>query len=230
MSKNVVVVKSMQDLQAAVQKKYGDVATQIKDKLSAPAGSAISVKGKQFRLPGQEMRDASPGPIRAVIVDFVSRNTYYEGAYNAKQMESPACWAEGPTPDGLIPSAASTRIQGAACDECPQNEWGSAAQGNGKACKNIRVLALLPADDPTADIMTLNVSPTATKNFDAYIRTLSVVHGIPPFAVSTEISFDENETYPKLQFASPEPNDAFEAFGARVEEAEKALKARYTTD
>ena len=87
------------------------------------------------------------------------------------------------------------------CSVCPKNEWGSSPTGSGKACKNqLRLLVIAPDADEGTEPLTLYVSPTALKNFFAYASELASVHNMLVIHVTTEISFDPNETYPKLAF------------------------------
>lgn len=65
-----------------------------------------------------------------------------------------------------------------------------------KACKNSRLLALLPVDaDDETPIMVLKVSPTALKAFDSYVASVARSFQLPPLGVVTEIGFDEAVTY-----------------------------------
>jgi len=222
-SKEIAAVQSMQELQAAVQGEYKEMIEGIQSKLGAPAGNAIRItQNKKFVMPdGVE----TGGPIRAVIVGFTSRNVYYSGQYNPNAITSPDCYAEGDNPSALVPADDVETMQSEDCNSCPMNQFGS--NGNGKACKNQRIVALLPPDDSDADIMTISVSPSALKGFDTYISKLATMYKVPAFAVSTEISFDPNETYAKVVFSNPEPNAAFKAYGDRSEEALTAVKASF---
>ena len=79
------------------------------------------------------------------------------------------------------------------------NEFGS--QGDGKACKNQRVLAVMQVDaDSTSPMWRLSVSPTALRFFDGHVRSVSARHNLPPIGVVTRVSFDPSVTYARLQF------------------------------
>lgn len=192
-------------------------------KVSAPSGDIIScTKNKTFKLPdGRE----SDGPLPAIIVDFVSANTFYEGKYDPKNPAAPVCFAIGSNIASMKPSNKSSDKQADDCASCPNNAWGS--DGSGKACKNTRLLALLPVDfDEKSPLMLIKVSPTAIKKFDAYVNALMTVKKLPAQVV-TEISFDQSVDYASLVFGNPVPLEddrVVEVFNRR----EAALKRLLT--
>ena len=185
-------------------------------RVGAPGGDVIKVtQDKRFEFPDGTK---SNGPLNLVIVDFVSANSFYEGDYDPNNITSPACFSIGTKPTMMVPSDNSPVKQSNACSSCPMNQFGSA--GKGKACKNSRVLAVLPVG-ATADtpLMILKVSPTALKSFDAYITSVVRSFQLPPVSVITEISFDDSVSYASLRFGNPTPNDNLEACFNRKDEA-----------
>lgn len=209
-------VVSMEAIRAKLTAEIANMASRV----GAPGGDAIRVtQDKKFEFPDGTK---SAGPFQAVIVDFVSANSFYEGSYDPNNITPPACFSIGTNPTQLVPSDNSPVKQATACASCPMNQFGSA--GNGKACKNSRVLALLPpgATEDTP-LWILKVSPTALKAFDAYITSVVRQFQLPPVSVITEISFDESVTYASLRFGNPEPNDNLEVCFARKDEALERL-------
>lgn len=189
-------------------------------KKTAPAGgNAIRVtQDKHLLLPDGSKTDE----LQVVIVEFTSRNEFYDGAFDKNNIRPPACFAIGDVPSELVPSANSPEKQADSCAECPMNLFGSA--GNGKACKNTRLLAVLPADaEEDTPIWTIKVSPTAIKGFDGYVRNVQRVFGVPPVGVVTTIAFDENAEYAQLKFSDPVPNENAAVHLARVDEAKEIL-------
>jgi len=194
----------------------------LSDKTAASTGNVIRVtQDKQFILPDGSK---TPDPIQVVIVDFTSCNEFYEGAYDPKNITPPACFAIGDIPTRLVPSENSPVRQSDSCAECPNNAFGSA--GAGKACKNVRKLALLPVDaEEDTPLWTIKVSPTAIKGFDGYVKNVARMFNVPPVGVVTTISFDENQTYAALKFSDPVPNENAEVALARQAEAKEMLAA-----
>ena len=200
------------DIRARLAKEAADMASRV----GAPGGDAIRVtQDKKFEFPDGTK---SAGPIQLVIVDFISANSFYEGAYDPDNITSPACFSIGSNPTQMVPSENSPLKQATSCAVCPMNQFGSA--GKGKACKNGRVLAVLPpgatADSP---LWILKVSPSALKAFDAYITSVVRAFQLPPVSVVTEVSFDDSVTYASLRFGNPTPNEDLEICFSRKDEA-----------
>lgn len=196
-----------------------EVAT-IQDRIGAPGGDVIAVtQDKMFKLPDGTKH---PGPMDVVIVDFVASSFFYEGAFDKDNISPPACFALGTNPSQLVASENSPVRQSDSCAGCPMNQWGS--DGKGKACKNGRLLAMLPLDaDNDTPVMILKVSPTAIKAFDSYVAAVARSFQLPPLGVVTEISFDDASSYASLRFKNPRPNENIELAFQRRDEARKRL-------
>lgn len=216
--------------EVAVRKPSAGAVVSIKDALKAqvaglaertqPAsGNAIQIKKDKLVLPnGQEATE-----LECVIVDFVTTHAYYEGKYDPKNIVPPNCFAIGENPKQMTPSANSPDMQSDSCQGCPMNEFGSS--GDGKACKNGRKLAVLPADaDADTPIWTISVSPTAIKGFDGYVSGVARMFELPPIGVVTTIGLDPSVDYPKLTFSNPVANEALEVHFARQAEAKDLLR------
>lgn len=194
----------------------------LQDKTQPASGISIRVtQDKQFALPdGTKTRE----PLRLVIVDFNSRNEFYPGAYDKDNITPPACVAIGENPVRLVPLDSSPEKQADSCAECPNNVFGSS--GAGKACKNSRLLVVLPPDaEPDTPLWQIKVSPTAIKGFDGYVNSLATRMGLAPFQVVTTVDFNEASDYPSLVFRDAEPLDDASPFAARLDEAQKMLTA-----
>ncbi len=203
---------------ANIESQLAAEAASIADSIGKPSTNSIKVRDKVFTLPdGQILQQ----PLPVVIVDFISQNKFYENAYNENTIESPTCFAINKNVAGMTPSDNSTDKQSEACTGCPMNEFGS--DGNGKACKNTRVIAVLLSDMDDDAIYTISVSPTAIKAFDAYVGSVAKMFKSPPVRVITELSFHPEKTYPSLIFGNPKPNESYHADFARREEAEDLL-------
>jgi hypothetical protein len=183
---------------ASIQEELRKELDTLKDRVDPPSGFMISTKGKVFTLPDGS---ADNGPLSCVILDWVSANTYFEGIYNPKDIQPPACFAIGRIVTELEPSDKVPKKQNDTCAGCEQNEWASDPQGGkGKACKNTRRLLVAPVDaDENSQPWVLSVSPTGLKHFDKYVNTLGDT-GVHPIEVITEISFEASEAYPSLRF------------------------------
>ena len=189
-------------------------------RVAAPTGSAIRLtQDKQFSLPDGTK---TPGPLQLVVVEFTNKNVFYETAFDAKNPTPPACFSIGTNPKAMVPSANSPIIQSKDCTDCPMNAWGS--KGNGKACSNTKLLAVLPPDaDADTPMWLLNVSPTAGKGFDKFVGDAARIFQMPPVGVVVTVGFNPNETYAQLTFTDPQPNANVGEHFARQEEAREML-------
>lgn len=169
-------------------------------------------------LPGNQMC--------VIIAAWCLENVYYEGAFDADNRTPPTCFAFCKNPDEKDEMAPHEMVdkedafdrQADTCGECPQNEWGSAEKGRGKACSNRRRLAILPAgvyksagrnggyeleviDDAehfrTADAGYLKIPVMSGKGFDNYVKDVAEQFKRPLFAVYTRVFLTPD---PKSQF------------------------------
>jgi len=197
----------------------------MSSRTASAGGDSIRItQDKKFVLPDGVK---TPGPLEVVVVEFISKNFYYENDFNAKAIVPPNCFAIGTDPKNMVPSDNSPEKQAPTCNECPMNQFGS--KGAGKACNNTRALAVIQPDvkegaDP-APIWLVNVSKTAYKGFDGYVNNVARVFETPPVGVITTVGFNPNEDYPQLVFGDPHANPHIDVHYARKAEAMAMLKA-----
>lgn len=195
---------------------------QLSRNIGAPSGDRIkATQDKKFILPDGTKVDT----LEAVVVSFGTHNTFYAGPYNRNKPEAPACFAVGLDPRNMIPSDNAPDRQADTCGSCPNNQWGSGAGGKGKACKNARVIALMPVNaTQDSPIWLLHTSPTAIKHFDEYVRNL-MQRKIPPLRVVTQVYFDPASTFASVRFRALEPvePDLVGLYASRIEAAQERL-------
>lgn len=185
----------------------GDIHEQIraqtealKGRLAAPASDGIQVsQSKEFKHPDGTKNTS----FKAIIVDFISFNAYYEGAYNQDNVVPPNCFAIGiARNEELVPSESSPEPQddGKNCKGCWANAFKSADNGKGKACKQSIRLALLCED---GELHRLNISSTGLRDFGNYVRDVANQFGTPPYGVMTTFSFDDGFEFPSVRCSDP---------------------------
>lgn len=220
---NVVPVRQIIDLPVVQNDTTESMLASIQNKIQGPSGDKIRVtQFKKFRLPSGEETD---GPLEGVIVDFVSANVFYKDGFDKDNMGPPDCFAINPEPNLLVPSPNSPDRQAESCAVCPNNQFGTGARGKGKACKNTRVLAFMPADaTQETPPWILNVSPTGIKGFDDYVRGLAGKK-ISPLQIVTAVGFDKSVDFPSLKMAAVRPltADEFSVFEGKLAEARTRL-------
>jgi hypothetical protein len=168
-----------------------------------------------------------PGNQMCVIIGaWCLENVYYTEAFDADNRTLPTCFAfckdpelkDEMAPPDIVDEEEVFERQSDDCKSCPQNEWGSAERGRGKACSNRRRLACLPAgtytsagrnggydlaliDDEehfrTCEEAFLKVPVMSGKGFDAYVRDIAEQFSKPLFAVYTRVYLTPD---PKSQF------------------------------
>ena len=176
-------VASYSDRLAALAKKA--VATEA----AVGSTSAINLKGGILSVGGIPVPD---NKMNVIVVDHVGENAFYgDEPYDPSNPQSPVCFSFWTGETDQAPHEKSEEPQCESCLGCPQNQFGSARQGRGKACKNIRRLGLITEDGmeyiSSATIYTLKVPVMSVKNWAAYTKKLDSTLGLPPLGVITEI-------------------------------------------
>lgn len=159
-----------------------------RDEQVASGGQMISTRGGQLSFGGNPI---AGNELDVIVIDHIYANSFYEGRFDPENPESPGCYAFARKEVDLAPHEQSESPQSEQCEGCPQNEWGSADTGKGKACKNSRRLALIAADqlDEIADanVAYLSVPVTSTKAWANYVQQLAIATKRPPYAIITKV-------------------------------------------
>lgn len=216
-SKTTAIVKWDEALAARAQ-----MAKKAEESVST--GSFISLKSGVMSYNGNPV----PGnKLDVVVVDAILENHYFDGAYDPNTPQSPSCYAFGRDEDEMSPHEKVDEPFSEKCKGCPNNEWGSADTGRGKACKNVRRLAVIPADAldggaegvEEAAIAYLKVPVTSVKAWAGYVNQLAAANK-PPLAFVTEISVtpDAGSQF-KVNFKAKESIEDGELIGALLAKA-----------
>jgi hypothetical protein len=197
-------------------------AAEISKRIATPSGDRVRFNSNR----GFVTPDGNEGEeLEVVIVDFMSSNLFYDGPFDRDKPQPPACFAIGPEPSLLVPSDNSPNKQAEVCTVCPNNQFGSA--GKGKACKNTRLLAVMPLamDGGESPIWIMSVPPTSMKAFDGYVSTLASKHKTIPVGVVTRITLDQTVQFAAPRFTVVRPLDGSEigTYMANREEARTRL-------
>lgn len=140
-----------------------------------------------------------------IILDHVLENVFYEGKFDPDTPQSPICYAFGRDEADMKPHEKvfeAGNQQNDTCKGCPMNEWGTADTGRGKACRNVRRLAMIPAGTFENGKFQLNKSPehyekatvaymklplTSVKGFSNFVKQVASALKRPPFGIITKV-------------------------------------------
>lgn len=156
------------------------------------AGSTV------FEVPGEDDDTDTVKEFSAVILHHHTLNAFYKTKYTGGN-NPPDCGSfDGITGEG---------DPGGSCAACPYNQFGSADEGNGKACKNRRRIYVLREGEVFPLLLSL---PTGSlKEFTKYIKRL-LSKGRKSNSVVTRFSLQKATSgggvvYSQAQFAIDRP-------------------------
>lgn len=227
--------------------KQADVAAGMEANVGG--GQFFSVKGGTLQFDGAPL----PGNQAAVvIVDAILENVYYEGNYNPDVPQAPTCFAFGRDDSEMEPHASVDTTpeferQSEACQGCPMNEFGTAIVGRGKACRNTRRLALIPAGSYDArgnldmfddlehfqktPIAFMKLPVTSIKSYATFVKQVSGALRRPPHGIFTRISVvPDAKTQFRVLFEALDkvPNELMAAVMQRHQDAQSVIEFPYT--
>lgn len=145
----------------------------------------------------------------AVVLDSVLLNMYFEGKFDPDDPIPPMCYAFGRSEEEMRPHPDSAKPQNPKCEDCRHNQFNSADEGGGKACKNTRRVALISAGTMEAGKLKkwdkpeqfekgeryyLSVPPTSIRGFAAYVKQLKGALKLPPHGVFTKVKIVPDES------------------------------------
>ena len=229
-SKAVVAAQKSTSL-ATIDQELANEIVHLRDQIGSPSGNKIKIEATgDFVLPdGMNLGNE----IQIVLVDFVSRNTFYNGPYNPQAISPPDCYAMGKERAAMAPEADSPTPQSEKCGTCPLNAFGSGNNGKSKACQNRYWLSVLLVDpdnpdahnDPSAPLYLLDLSPSNLRSFEGAVAHTSRMLGHWAKAIYT-VQGKNVGTYATVTFVDPVPNPDYAQHVARRPEAQDALFRR----
>lgn len=215
---------------------------------AASGGSFFSVRAGVLSFNGMPI----PGNLMAaIIVDSVFENVLYEGDFNADRPTPPTCFAFSRDDKNLKPHetvVARGQAVNETCAGCPNNAWGSAERGRGKACRNVRRLAMIPAGvfdsagrfkpydatqvrDATMGFLKLPV--TSVRGYAQFVLSVANTLRRPPYGVYTKVTVTPDaKTQVKVTFEPIDevPSDIISTVMLRRKEAAVTIDQPYNLD
>jgi hypothetical protein len=171
------------------------------------ASKRISLRGSKFRMVvnGEEILTSKNEAMNVVIVNaakHISRQFYAKAYNSSEEATAPDCWSN----DGVTPDASIKEAQHHNCTDCPQNIKGS-GQGDSRACRHRRKLAVVLADDVGGDVYQLELASKSifgkgelnTMPFEQFAKYVGS-QGYNLNTLVTEMRFDEKSDVAKVYF------------------------------
>lgn len=231
--------------------------------IAAAAQRSSGGGGKFFSMKAGVLSfDGTPLPgnqMAVVIIADTIENSYYDTPYDPDTPTSPKCFAFARDEDDLAPTSEVIDTddyferQHDTCAGCPQNEWGSARTGRGKACSNVMRLAMIPAGAYTArggrnaglelemfddeehfkkaDIGYMKLPVMSVKNYSMFVKGLAAELKRPPHGVFANVAVEpDTKSQFKVVFEviSKIGNDLMPTIMARHKLAEDSIAFPYT--
>ena len=199
----------------------------IRERMKADALKAASqevVRGQFFKMrAGMLSFDGVTMPnntMGVIILASLFENVYYGGDFDSDTPSAPECFAFGTEgEDNMVPHptvVADGRAKHTDCKTCPLNAWGSADKGKGKACKNTRRLAMIPAgtfdnkgvftaysldDLKAANVGYMRLPVTSVQNYANFVKGATTVLHAPPHTLFTKVyTKPDSKTQFKVHF------------------------------
>lgn len=211
---------------------------------STATGQFFSLRSGQLSwqdapLPGNQMA--------VIILDSIFETVYYEGAYDPDTPQGPVAFAFGRDQATMVwHENSSPEFAGKLCAESEVCEWGSADTGRGKAARETRRLALIPAGTfdqngklqliededhyATTAIGFMKLPVTSVKGYAAFVKQIAGALKRPPHGIVTKVKVVPD---PKSQFKvvfepiMNAPNDLMAAIMQRHAEAKATIDFPY---
>lgn len=203
----------------------GELSGLTKSLMGGGNSKRISIDNNVFTMMvgGKSVAVNEDRAMNIIIVRAADANarTYYGGQYEKGVKARPLCWSD----DSVKPHENVKSPQNSSCAGCAQDIKGS-GQGDSKACRYSRRLAVLLASDIRGDIYAMNINASSLfgqgegrkMGLQQYARFLGG-HGIEVNAVVTEMRFDTSANM-KLVFSAVRPleEDEWNMVVARMDE------------
>lgn len=207
--------------------------------LKIGAGGIMSLNGAN--IPNNQMA--------VVVLDSIVERVYYRGAYDPNSPESPTCYAFGRDESNMAPHQKCVdagTAQNPTCKGCKHDQFGTAAIGKGKACRQLRRVAMVaagkydangqyvPISDPEyykdAAVFYCRVPVTSVKAYAGWVTQVSGILGVTTFQVIAKVaSFPDSKSTYRVTFetAARVSEDLVPVLLARFKEVGKVIEFPY---
>lgn len=158
-----------------------------------PSITGVSFRSGVLAIGGQPVPNNT---MTMIVVGTAYERALYDGPFDPNKIKNPICFALSIDGEDMAPHENSLHAQNETCKGCPMDAWGSAGEGRrGKACKELRRLALIPADklESTDDIKNselamAKIPVTSVSNWSNYVHKVGAMFNVPFWAVVSRLT------------------------------------------
>lgn len=234
-------VVDMPSTAVAVQKPAG-TALALSDRLKARAirqreeiakapaatGNMISFRGGSMVLNDIPLGNRLP----VILVAAQFERSYYPGAFTPGEAVVPSCYSR----DNIVPHEDAAFPQHDTCKDCQWNQFETAREGTGKACKEGLKLAVVHAEqaaDPKSNpviaqcrLSVLNAK-TIRQDLQGIMANPNIEHSVQAILTLTCVPDAKSQYKTGLVFEGYAPGEVVERVEPLIEQAEELLNESY---
>lgn len=221
---------------------------------STSTGAFFSLKAGVLAWDGQALEN---NQMACIVVDSILENVTYDVAFDSDNPTPPRCFAFSRTGEGMKPHNSVFEIKqevNDTCAGCPRNEFKTAVKadgspGKGKACRNTRRLALIPAgkldgngkftpnkkadEYASATMGFMKLPVTSVANYSAFVKQIAGSLKRPPHGVFTKIKVSpdaKNQFKVTFEALDLVPKELIPVVMGRHEEAKLSIEQPYNLE
>lgn len=210
-----LAVLEMPNLKEAVQANLAGMERVSFERIKIPAGGGLA-----FEVLDDNGEPTAVSEITGIIIDRYPVNAYWPDAFSGEN-NPPQCTA--------LDGREGVGDPGGLCAKCPFNQWGSDADGRGKACKNLHRVYIMAPDEALPRLITL--PPTSLGNLNSYLVTLTK-RARPFYSVLTRVKLEKASNKSGISFsratfsrAEDVPADKIAGLRAYIEDLRPLMRA-----
>lgn len=228
-----VTVKPAGALSTSVSDRLKQHAARVREEVGkTPAGGtqALSFKGGRIRLGEDDLGHELP----VVILATQFERTFYPNAYKDGADVVPSCFSRDGGPLAK-PDDRAAYPQAKLCAGCPHDEFGSALQGEGKACREgLKIAVVHPSNCGKGKVPPLVVARFSIKNTQLIQKDLKAMyaqhqfdHPVQVVSVLTCNPHDGHMIENRLRFQGFTPTEVVEELEPLIDDAQTMLDQPY---
>lgn len=180
------------------------------DVVKVPAGG-----GLQWTTFDELGREVDVPALVGIVVYQHTARTFWKKSIEDGESGPPDCFSN----DGVTGRGDNgTGLGVHECASCPMNQYGTAQKGEGKACKETRVLYLLREGELLPTVV--RVPPSSLKDYRRFMLRLTS-KGVPYYKVAVELTLERDKNAQGITYSKVAPAQVERLSGELAESAVK---------